>query len=182
MTTTKGTEMKTYRGIQIKRAEIGFGLGYAVALRIDNNEVRHTSGSLATIKARIDFSLDTMNAVISDDTLIFTAEQVMQHAFGDFIEIGWFTAPVRIIDRDTYIAEQKAKHEAALSAGGIVVGQTVKVQTWRKSKKHLQGVIGTVVSVSQSPSYSGLEAKIKTRSGETHRVIVEELVAVKAGA
>ena len=173
--------MKAYRGIQIKRAEIGFGLGFAVAFRIDNGDIEHTSGSLSKTKERIDFALDIMGATIVDDTLVLTAEQVEQHAAGEVTNLGWFIAPVRIVERDAHIAEQEAAHAAALAAGEIVVGQTVQIRSYRKSKKHLNGLIGPVTFVSKSVGYSGMEAWVKIR-GVAERVIVEELVAVKAGA
>ena len=171
--------MKEYRGVKILRAELGYGLAYTHPFRIDNGDVQYSSGSLKLIKNRIDLAFANMDATVEDNMLMLTSEKIEEWAAGDLVNVGWYTAPVTIIDRETYVAEKKAKLAADLAAGKIVVGQTVKVKYPRRSKKHLQGVIGEVIFVSEVGSYSGTEAKIKTRSGEIHRVIIEELVTVK---
>ena len=63
----------------------------------------------------------------------------------------------------------------------IVVGQTVEIRSFRKSKKHLNGRIGTVTFVSKTVGYSGFEAWVSL-GGVNELLIVEELVAVTAGA
>lgn len=180
MTTTKGTHMKPYRGIKIIRVAFGSSLHYGFEFRLDTTE-DWSSGTLAKTKERIDHAL-SFGATISDEKIVLTAALLDQVANGHLGDLAWYCGAGEIIERDAWIQQKESKHAADLASGKIVVGQQVRVKTWRTSKKHLNGVIGTVIFVSEADSYAGEEAKIKTSSGEIHRVITQELITVKAGA